>query len=390
MPASVSEVSGLGLLTWVYPPGLVDRVVAACGRVERRRRLLPARLVVYFVLGLALFSPAPYLEVMRHLVEGLRGLGLLGDWRVPAKSSLFRARQRLGSEPLRVLFAATAKPMGIEATPGAFWRGLRLLAVDATCWDVADTSANEAAFARPGNSRGSEKSSFPQVRMACLIEVGTHLVLDAEVAGCRTGEVTLVARLPRSCTKGHLVLADREFLGVPSWRAFTATGAQLLWRVPANRVLPVDEELRDGSWLSRIHAHTDPAHTDPVTVRVLAYQLNGTGPAHEDYRLVTSLLDARRYPARQLAALYSERWEAEAVFAELKTHQRGARVVLTSKTPDGVLQQIWAHLLVHHALRELMVRTAAGQGLDPDRVSFTETLRSARRSVTVTPGSFSP
>jgi hypothetical protein len=388
--ADVGELSGLGLLTWVYRPGLVDRVVAACGRAEHRRRLLPARLVVYFVLALALFSPAPYLEVMRHLVEGLRGQGLLGEWHIPAKSSLFRARQRLGSEPLRVLFATTAKPMGTEATPGCFWRGLRLLAVDSTCWDVADSVANEAAFGRPGNSRGHDKAGFPQVRMACLIEVGTHLVLDAELAGCRTGEVTLVSRLPRSCGPGELVLADREFLGVPMWRAFTDSGADLLWRVPANRVLPVERMLRDGSWLSRIHAHTDRAHRDPVTVRVVAYQLHGAGREGGNYRLVTSLLDARRYPARQLAALYQERWEAEAVFAELKTHQRGARVVLTSKTPDGVLQQIWAHLLVHHALRELMVRTAATRGLDADRISFTETLRSARRSVTVTPGSFSP
>ncbi|MBT2675072.1 IS4 family transposase [Streptomyces sp. ISL-14] len=388
--ANVGELSGLGLLTWVYPPGLVDRVVAACGRAEHRRRLLPARLVVYFVLALALFSPAPYLEVMRHLVEGLRGAGLLGDWHVPAKSSLFRARQRLGSEPLRVLFATTAKPMGTEATPGVFWRGLRLLAVDGACWDVADSPANEAAFGRPGNPRGHDKSSFPQVRMACLIEVGTHLVLDAELAGCRTGEVTLVGRLPRSCDAGQLVLADREFLGVPLWRAFTDSGADLLWRVPANRVLPVDRMLRDGSWLSRIHATSDRSHRDPVAVRVVAYQLHGTGRAAEDYRLVTTLLDARRYPARQLAALYHERWEAEAVFAELKTHQRGARVVLSSKTPDGVLQQIWAHLLVHHALRELMVRTAATRGLDADRISFTETLHSARRSVTITPGSFSP
>jgi hypothetical protein len=371
---------------------LVDRVVAACGRSEQRKRLLPARLVVYFVLGLALFSPAPYLEVMRHLVAGLRGVGLLGDWHVPAKSSLFRARQRLGSEPLQVLFAATAKPMATESTPGAFWRGLRLLAVDGTCWDVADTEANQAAFGRPGSGRGTGRSAFVQVRMAALVEVGSHAVLDAELAGCRTGEVTLVGRLPRSCGPGQLVLADREFLGVPLWRAYAATGADLLWRVPANRVLPVRRLLRDGSWLSHIHAGTDGAKRDPVEVRVLAYQLKDTADtaAAGDYRLVTSLLDACRYPARQLAALYRERWEIESVFAEIKTQQRGARVVLSSKTPDGVLQQIWAHLLVHHALRELMLRTAATRQLDPDRVSFTETLRSARRSVTVTPGSFSP
>lgn len=392
MSGRVSELSGLGLLTWVYPPGLVDRVVAACGCAEQRKRLLPARLVVYFVLGLALFSPAPYLEVMRHLVEGLRGQGLLGGWHVPAKSSLFRARQRLGCEPLRVLFATTAKPMATEATPGAFWRGLRLLAVDGTCWDVADSEANEAAFGRPGNGRGPDKSAFPQVRMAALVEVGSHAVLDAELAGCRTGEVTLVGRLPRSVGPGQLVLADREFLGVPLWQAFTATGADLLWRVPANRVLPVNKQFRDGSWLSQIRASSGPARREPVTVRVLSYQLKGQvgAGAADGYRLVTTLLDARQYPARQLAALYRERWEIESVFAEIKTHQRGARVVLSSKTPDGVRQQIWAHLLVHHALRELMLRTAATRGLDPDRVSFTETLRSARRSVTVTPGSFSP
>ncbi|MFD1277765.1 transposase domain-containing protein [Streptomyces kaempferi] len=157
-------------------------MVAACGRSEQRRRLLPARLVVYFVLGLALFSLAPYLEVMRHLVAGLRGLGLLGDWHVPAKSSLFRARQRLGFEPLQVLFAASAKPMADESTPGAFWRGLRVVAVDGTCWDVADTEANQAAFGRPGSGRGAKRSAFVQVRMAALVEVGSHAVLDAELA----------------------------------------------------------------------------------------------------------------------------------------------------------------------------------------------------------------
>ncbi len=187
-------------------------------------------------------------------------------------------------------------------------------------------------------------------------------------------------------------MADREFLGVPLWRAFTATGADLLWRVPANRIMPVRTPLRDGSWLSDIHAGTDRAKRDPVQGRVLAYQLKDAGPAAAagDYRLVTTLLDPRRYPARQLAALYRERWETEAVFAELKTYQRGAKVVLSSKTPDGVLQQIWAHLLVHHALRELMVRTAATRKLDPGRISFTDTLCSARRSVTATPGGFSP
>ncbi|MFF7543294.1 transposase domain-containing protein [Streptomyces canus] len=169
---------------WVYPSGLVDRAVAACSRTEQRRRLLLARLVMYFVLGLALFSPAPYLDVMRHLVEGLRGQGLLGDWHIPAKSSLFRARQRLGPEPLRVLFTTTAKPMGTEATPGAFWRGLRLLAVDGTCWDVADSPANEAAFGRP-RQRPRPRQEFPSPSADGLPDRGGH----APRAGRRAGRL---------------------------------------------------------------------------------------------------------------------------------------------------------------------------------------------------------
>jgi hypothetical protein len=200
-----------------------------------------------------------------------------------------------------------------------------------------------------------------------------------------------VARLPRSCGPGQLVLADREFLGVRLWRAFTATGAHLLWRVPANRVLPVNRRLLDGSWLSQIHAGTDTTKHDPVYLRVIAYRLPGvTGADPAGYRLVTDLLDAQRYPADELAALYHQRWEIESVLGEIKIHQRGAGVVLTSKTPEGVRQQIWAHLLVHHALRALMCRTAATRSVDPDRLSFTDTLRAVRRSVTATPGVFSP
>ncbi|GAA0301148.1 hypothetical protein GCM10009540_20560 [Streptomyces turgidiscabies] len=166
---------------------------------------------------------------------------------------------------------------------------------DGTGWDVSDTEANRAAFGRPGNGRGTKRSAFVQVRMAVLAEVGSHAVLDAELAGCRRVQVTRVGRLSRSCAAGQLVLADREFLGVPLWRAFTATGADLLWRVPANRVLPVRKLLRDGSWLSDIHAGTDRAKHVPVQVPVITYQLKDVGGAAAavDHRLVTTLLDDR-------------------------------------------------------------------------------------------------
>lgn len=392
MAESVPELSGLGILTWMYPPGLVDRVVAACGRTEQRTRLLPARLTVYFVLALALFSPAPYLEVLRQLTEGLRGMGLWGAWRLPAKSSLFRARDRLGSQPLRMLFAATAGPVAPVGMPGVFWRGLRLMAVDGTCWEVADTPANDTAFGRPGVSRGEGRAAFPQVRMVAVAECGTHALCDAEIAGCRVGETVLAGRLTRSVGPGVLVLADREFLGTPLWRAFVATGAHLLWRVPANRVLEVEEVLADGSWISRMYAAGDrPGRRRAVRVRVLAYRLDDPGrPGQEEYRLVTDLLDSVAYPAGELAVLYAERWEEETTLSEIKRYQRGAGVVLASKTPEGVRQQVWAHLLVHRALRALMCQTARRAGVDCDRLSFTDTLRAVRRSVTAAPGVFSP
>jgi hypothetical protein len=318
----VPELSGLGVLTWVYPPDLVDRVVAACGRAEQRRRRLPARLVVYFVLALALFSPASYLEVLRHLTEGLRDLGRWGSWRMPAKSSRFRARERLGAEPLRVLFAATARPLATPSTPGAFWRGLRLMAVDGSCWDAADTPANDKEFGRPGTHRGEGGGAFPQVRMVALVECGTHAVVDAELDGCRVGEVTLAARVARSAGPGMLVLADREFLGVPLWP----------WPPPGRTCCGGCRPT--GSWTSS--GRCRPARRDPVRVRVVASTLDDPGRTGAgEYRLVTDLLDHQRYPADELAALYAQRWEQETALDELKTHQRGPGVVLASKTPTA-------------------------------------------------------
>jgi transposase IS4-like protein/DDE family transposase len=231
----VPELSGLGVLTWVYPPDLVGRVVAACGRAPGRAASAVAAGAAGGVLraGLGVVLACAVLEVLRHLTEGLRDLGGWGSWRVPAKSSLFRARERLGAEPLRVLVAATAGPPATPATPatpstpstpstpGAFWRGLRLVAVDGWCWDAADTPANDREFGRPGAHRGEGGGAFPRVRMVALVECGTHAVVDAELAGCRVGETTLAVRVARSAGPGVLVLADRGFLGVP-WGAAVA------------------------------------------------------------------------------------------------------------------------------------------------------------------------
>ncbi|MEU1820822.1 IS4 family transposase [Streptomyces abikoensis] len=395
MPSSLLELAGIGVLTRAYPPGLVDEVVAGCGRTEQRRRLLPARLVVYFLLAMALFSPAPYLEVMRHLSEGLRWAGLWGSWHPPSKAGIFRARRRLGAEPMAALFARCARPLATPAMPGAFWRDHRLTAIDGTRLDVANTPANAGAFRYPGSGRGEGSGSYPQAHVVVLVECGSHAVIDAAIGGWHDAEVRLAEALDRSLAPDMLVLGDRNLASTRLWRTLTATGAEVCFRIKANRQLPVDRKLPDGSWLSHIQAVGDKkAGHEPVRVRVIRYQLEDPGRRGEDdYRLVTSLLDPGQAPATELAALYPRRWECETVLDELKTHQRGAKnVVLASKTPDGIRQEIYAHLLVHHALRALMAEaiSEAPQPVDCDRLSFTTALRAARRTVTSTPGTFSP
>ena len=272
----LSDHISIGVLTRVFPPELVDRVVAECGRTEVRHRLLPARVVVYYVLGLALFSQASYEEVMRELVEGLSwASGWAQSWNVPTKAALFKARARLGPEPLRALFEAAAVPLAAAETKGSWYRGWRLMSIDGTCIDVADTPANEAEFGRPGSSRGEGAGAFPQARLVGLAECGTHALVAAAMGACTTGETTLARGLLGSLGPGMLVLADRNFYGFELWNAARATGAQLLWRTKAGHVLRPHQRLADGSWLARLRRFSNyhMRGTD-VVVRVIDYAVN--------------------------------------------------------------------------------------------------------------------
>lgn len=388
----LSDHISIGVLTRVFPPALVDRVVAEAGRRERRQRLLPARVVVYYVLGLGLYSSASYEEVMRTLVDGLAWQsGWQRPWRVPSKAALFQARRRLGSEPLRALFERVAVPLAEPATAGAFYRGWRLVGIDGTCLDVADTPANEAAFGRPGSGRGEGVGAFPQVRLVGLGECGTHALFAVAVGPLADGERTLAGRLLGALAPQMLCLADRGFYSFELWQRASASKAELVWRTKCNHRLPVNKRLSDGSYLSQIYASGDRRRQDGVTVRVVEYEIDDPGrPAGERrYRLLSTILEPDRAPAAELAALYAQRWEFEGALDELKVHQRGPRVVLRSKTPDGVIQEVYGHLCVHYAIRWLMHAVALESGHDPDRISFTRTLRAARRT-TASHAGFSP
>jgi len=389
----LSDRIAIGVLTATFPPELVDRVVDQTGRRERRQRLLPARVVVYFTLAMCVFSQVGYEEVARLLTHGLAwAKSWRGAWQVPTTGSLTRARARLGPEPLQALFTQTAGPLATQAAPGAWYRGWRLVAVDGTTFDVADTPANQAAFGRPKTHRG-EQTAFPQVRVVGLAECGTHALLDATMGPLAQGETTLAAGLLGAGTRlqaGMLLLADRPVTGAELWRQAAATGAALLWRTKPNAVLPVLETFGDGSYLSQVTAATDRRRgLAPTVVRVVEYRLDDPGRPKANgqvYRLLTTILDPERAPAAELAARYHQRWEVEGLLDELKTHQRGPKVVLRSKSPEMVAQEVWAMLLVHRAVRTLMHQAALdspdGKALDPDRLSFTRALRVIRRQVT--------
>ncbi|WP_338886338.1 IS4 family transposase [Rhodococcus sovatensis] len=392
-PASdrrLSDLVSVGLLTRVFPPDVVDAVIAECGRTEQRSRTLTARVTTYFAIGMALNADGSYEEVFEQLTDGLSwSSGWSRSWAPPTKSAIFQARSRLGSEPVQALFQRIARPVADAATPGSWLAGRRMVAIDGTCLDLADTPANVEHFGRPPSSRG-EQSAYPQARLVAVAECGTHALFDAAVGGCTTSERELAGELVDRLEPGMLLLADRGFYGFEMWTRAAASGADLLWRVKSTLSPKHVETLDDGSWLATIIPTSGARrqHRTPLTVRVIDYSLDDGRGNPEQYRLLTTILDHTVAPAEELALAYAQRWEIENTFDELKTHQRGARAVLRSKSPPLVLQEIWGHLCCHYAIRTLMVDAARAGGHDPDRTSFVAALRITRRSLSHS--SFSP
>ena len=374
----LSDLVSVGVLTRVFPVSVVDEVIAGAGRTERRHRSLPARVMAYFSIGMALFSEGSYEDVLELMTDGLAWSCAGGDpMPIPSKSAIFQARARLGFEPLRDLFARVACPLAAEGARGAWVAGLRVMAIDGTSLEVADTVANAEFFGYPESSCG-DRAAFPQARVVALAECGTRAIVDAEVGPYLTSEVAMARDLATRLQPGTLVLADRGLYGFGMWQRACATGADLLWRVKSTLRPRHVQDLPDGSWLADIAPTSGPGWrtVPPIRVRIIEYRVDD----HEPYRLLTTLLDHERAPAIDLAAAYRERWEIETAFDELKTHQRSPRTILRSKSPDLVLQEIWGHLCCHYSIRVLMHEAATHSGHDPDRISFTKAVRIARLS----------
>jgi hypothetical protein len=356
----------------IIPRADIQAVLRRTGHARRRYLRLPAWFMVWFVVGLGLFCRDSYRQVFKWL-QPFRRHG------TPARSTFCEARQRLGVAPLRHLARQVVQLQGRPDTPGAFYRGLRLMALDSFVVDVPDSPANARVFRRPGSRRSP--AAFPQARVLALCEVGTHVLWRTQIKPCRRGEVTMAPSLLRFLQEDMLLLWDRGFLSYDLVQQVVQRRARLLARIKNNLVFRPLRRLHDGSYRARLYP--SPRHRDRdeggVEVRIIEYTLNdpGRSGSGQKHRLLTTLLDAWQHPAQRLILLYHERWEEELVIDELKTHQR-ERPVLRSETPAGVVQEIEGLLLAHYVVRVLMSEAARRNNLPPRRLSFTGTLKVLR------------
>lgn len=385
-PAGLGDRPLLEALEAALPDETIAAAVLATGTRERRRRLLPTRLVVTLVIAMGLWAEASMRHALAEVVAGWRETARWGtvEWSLPSTAAIVQARQRAGARLFRVLFHAVAGPIATRETKGAFLGGLRLMALDGTTLDVADTPANERAFGRPGTQRGDGVGAFPQMRAIALIETGTHVLCDVVLRPYRGGEGPAGLRLLRSVGPGMLLLWDRNFHSYKMIQATLARGADFLGRAKRNLILEPIEILRDGSFLAQVYPSSQARrhHQDGRLVRVIEYVLDtATGPGTESYRLLTSLLDEQAFPAEVVAVAYHERWEIETTLDEVKVHQWAHPRPLRSQHPREVVQEVYGLLLAHLAIRTLMYQAAVRQGLDPDQLSFTGALRVLRRAI---------
>ena len=417
----------VGVLVSEVPRDAVDDAVAVCGvREKRSDGKLPAHVAVYLTLGLCLFPEDDYEEVATKVTGSLDRWGCWNAvWSAPTSSAVSQARKRLGRKVFAELFERCCGPVAGEAGPaaamtatgtarGSFLRGWRLLAIDGFEADLPDSKENAAEFGYAGS--GDNRSAFPKARVVALAECGTHAFVAAEVGSYGTGEKTLAQGLYPRLRPDELLTADRGFYSWQAWDVAQATGAALLWRAPTQLDLPVVRVLPDGTYLTvlikpairgarrerLLAAARDGVDLDDINAVPDAFDERGLPVAHlarvieydvpdragggtgELIVVLTSILDPADARADELADAYHQRWEEETGNDQLKTHLRGPGRVLRSRLPDLVHQEIWAYLIVHHAISALTAKASAAADLDPDRISFTKALRLIRRTATGT------
>lgn len=380
----ITEELAMGILAKTYPTARVRAILQEKGKASKRERELPAHLMVYFVMGLGLWMGASSREVLRCLLMGVHWL--LGNekvYKVTGKSGITQARKRLGWEVMKAIYDEVVQPIGQQQTPGAWYHPWRVVSLDGSTLDVADSTENEKEFGRPGASEGH--SAYPQLRFVALLENGTHGLFAARWGSYGQSELSLAEEVIPHLQAGMLCLADRLFMGGPLWKKAVRTGAELLWRCQRRMKFACVQRLEDGSYLSYIYPERDDRRRrseDPerrLLVRVIEYRLPGMQGKEPWYRLVTTIVDWQKAPARELAALYHQRWEIETTLDEFKVHLRGPQVVLRSHRPDLVKQEFYGFLMLHFAVRSFMHEAALSVQRDPNELSFVHAVRVLKR-----------
>ena len=380
----LSDHLSASLLARVFPAEAVAASLDAHGCNSQRTRSFPATAGVYYCMALSLYPECSYEEVFAALSQGLAWAN--GSAQPPrvAKSSISALRSRIGFEPLRSLVASCCLPLAEGGRdPHAFYNGLRLVALDGSNFELPDESANASEFGYPGSRTGH--AAYPQAQCAVLVECATHAVLSAAIGKYRTVEWALCEELLPALNSSMLCMADRGFRGYARWKAAQATGAQLLWRASTHQILPIQQRLADGSYLSVLtpsQGSRDERRAQAVVVRVIDYSLPdqpGEPSVQTSYRVMTTLLDANAAPALELAALYQQRWQVEQVFDELKTHLMQSKRILRSKTPALVRQEFYGWVLAHYAVRWLLHAGASKARLTHEQLSFKAHVQLLRR-----------
>ena len=371
-----SEVR-LEVLDEAFPVSKIERILEELNRQSVRVRKLPATMMVYYVIALGLFVSVGCREVLRRLLEASRWVWP-DEVELSSETAITKARKRLGFEVIERLYRELVRPIAAHKSPGAFFRSWRVVSLDGSTLEVADSEANEAAFGRHGVSRG--KSAYPQIRFVTLLENGTHILFGAVMDALRVGEITLARRVIGQLRRGMLCLADRNFFSYPLWKQALGTKAALLWRVKKNLRLPRLRVHQDRSFESMIYESDKDrrAKRNGIRVRVIEYHIKGYPDL---YRLITSVLDPTKAPAEDLARLYARRWTIETALGELKDRLPKRKLILRSKLPDLIRQDFFGLLLAHFGIRSEMYAAAAEVNEDPTDLSFVHAINVIHRKL---------
>ena len=369
--AAAKHISA-GILALCFPMPAIQSIIAECKCQAQRKRDLPPAVMVSFIIALSLFPDVGYQSVLGWLLNGLTWLGG-SDFTLCAKSSLADARKRLGPDPLRKVHERFALPLSDPNLTGSYWKKFHLVAIDGSTVALQDTKENAGKYGRPSNQKG--EGAWPLARFVAIVEIGTHLIFKAAFGTYHDSEITLARKIIGHLRPGMLCLADRLFPGFELWREASSNGCDLVWRCKLGITLAHIKTLPDGSWLAHWHASKKKRGEDiqkPQLVRVIDYKIRDKGKDNTDevYRLITTILDPNVASAKELAALYPQRWEIELSIKESKTVFRKGKVTLRSKLPELVEQEFWGMLLAHYAVRKMMALAAGKYDADPDDLSY--------------------